>query len=72
MKGTFHSKNLTEHYIERVLKPHLLKNQIKKALIVLDQARCHLTAEFKNSLNNAGFELIFIPTGLTGIIYIVN
>ena len=33
-KGTVNSYNPTEHYIERILKPYLLKIQIKKSLFL--------------------------------------
>jgi hypothetical protein len=47
------------------LKPYLLKKQIKKSLVILDQARCHLTADFKSNLAEIGCEYEYIPPSLT-------
>lgn len=63
--GTFNSQNLTEHFVDRILKPHLLKNQLKKSLIILDHARPHITSQFQNALKSINCEVIFIPPRLT-------
>ncbi|RNA25757.1 pogo transposable element with KRAB domain-like [Brachionus plicatilis] len=67
-KGTFNSVNLKEHYVQRILRPHLLKNQIKKSLIILDRAKCHTQESFKDSLASCGCKLAFIPLSLTNIL----
>jgi hypothetical protein len=45
-----------------------LKNQIKQALFVIDQARCHMTEEFKNALRELNIEFYYIPASLTSIL----
>ena len=57
---------MVEDYVERVLKPYFLVNKLKKGLIILDQAKCHLTNQFKIALTDLNLEYIYIPARLTG------
>lgn len=59
---------MIDHYIERILKPYFLKNQIKEAYFILDQARCHQTEEFRAALASANIEYTFIPASLTSLL----
>jgi hypothetical protein len=60
---------LVEHFTSRVVQPYLLTNNLKKALIIMDQATCHKKAQFLESLQKLNCEVIFIPARLTGILY---
>jgi hypothetical protein len=42
-----------------------LKNQIKSAAVILDQATCHSKAIFETSIQNIGVELIYLPARMT-------
>lgn len=72
-KGTFKkTSNLVEDYIERCLKPYFLTNKLKKGLIILDQAKCHLTKEFQTALSDLNCEFLYIPPRLTGLFKFKN
>jgi hypothetical protein len=54
------------HFVQRVIRPYLLTNQIDKALIILDQAKPHITEELKSSFAAVNCDIVFIPARLTG------
>ena len=66
-EGTFNTYNLVEEYVERILKPYLLSNKLKKGLVILDQATCHKTSIFQTALTDLNIEYIYVPARLTGI-----
>jgi hypothetical protein len=45
-QGTFTADNLAEHYSNRVLKPYLLKKNLDKCLVFLDQASTYFSTSF--------------------------
>ena len=67
-EGTFTSANLISHYIERILKPYLKKKKIRKSFFLIDQARVHMTEQFKSSLRALNIEFIYIPASLTSLL----
>ena len=67
-KGTFNSENLTHHYVKRILRPYLEINMIEKPVIILDQARCHMTNQFVNALEARNAEIVFLPASLTSVL----
>jgi hypothetical protein len=64
-EGVFNTNILVDHFISRILKPHFLKWQITKSLVILDHDRNHITHIFKNTMESLGAELVFIPPDLT-------
>jgi hypothetical protein len=54
--------------VQRVIRPYLLTNRIDKALIILDQAKPHMTQELKSTFAAINCELVFIPARLTGVL----
>ncbi len=46
--------------MQRVIRPYLLTNQIDKALIILDQAKQHITEELKSSFAAVNCYIVFI------------
>jgi len=67
-EGVFNTNILVDHFISRILKPHFLKWQITKSLVILDHDRNHITHIFKNTMESLGAELVFIPPNLTSLL----
>jgi hypothetical protein len=57
-----------ERYISFVLLPFMLQRPGERALLLLDSFSVHLNEGVKDKLRNAGFDLLFIPKGMTGIL----
>jgi transposase-like protein len=57
-----------ERYIDAVLFPFMLRHPGERALLLLDSFSVHLNEGVKDKLRNAGFDLLFIPKGMTGIL----
>ena len=66
--GTFDSKILVEHYVDRILRPYFLQHKLDNGLIILDQARCHLQESFKSALKRNNLEFVYIPPSMTVIL----
>lgn len=49
-----------------MFKPHLFRKKIKKFLVVIDQARCHMPEKFKKAYEDLGGHVIYIPANMTG------
>ncbi|RNA22105.1 pogo transposable element with KRAB domain-like [Brachionus plicatilis] len=65
--ATFNDETIVE-YVSRVFHPHLLKDGITDAKLLLDSARCHSTPKVKEKFNECNFESVIIPPRLTGLL----
>ena len=55
-------------YIQRILIPYKYANNLEKILLLIDSARCHLTAPVYNYCAENGIVLLFIPPRLTNLL----
>lgn len=67
-KGTINSEVLVEHFIRRIWRPFLLMNCIKRALLVIDRAPCHLSKAFKEAMGRTRTNLYYIPARMTKLL----
>jgi transposase-like protein len=56
------------HYVDVVLVPFLAQYPGRRCLLLLDSFSVHLSAMIQTKLVNSGYDLLFIPKGMTGIL----
>jgi len=65
---TFDSNVITEGVIRRALFPHLLRNNLKRPLLFIDSAPCHLTTQVRDELNHHNIDTIVVPPRMTNLL----
>ena len=65
---TFDSNVITEGVIRRALLPHLLRNNLKRPLLFIDSAPCHLTTQVRDELNHHNIDTIVVPPRMTNLL----
>jgi len=57
-----------EKFIDTILVPFMQERFGTKCLLILDSFSVHRSDTIKNKLEHLGFDLLFIPTGMTGLL----
>jgi len=65
---TFDSDVITAGVIRRVLLPHLLINNLRKPLLFIDSAPCHLTTQVRDELNQHNIDTLVVPPRMTNLL----
>jgi hypothetical protein len=66
--GTFNADVMINQYIKQIFLPHVLRNNIKKPVIFLDKAPCHINKRFLQFCNQSKIKIVHIPANLTGLL----
>jgi hypothetical protein len=67
-KKTFDSNTINNCFIQRVLGPHVLRQNQLKSLIFLDSAPCHRTASVKSKFEEFKINLQLLPPRMTSLV----
>lgn len=54
--------------VDRLIVPYMLTNQLKKILLILDQAPPHISKSLQSYMRSKKILMHFIPKNLTGIL----
>ncbi|RNA05625.1 Pogo transposable element with [Brachionus plicatilis] len=55
-------------YAQRIVLPYKISQNYDKILLIIDSARCHLTAQVESFCVENGISLFFVPPGLTNML----
>jgi len=65
--GTFNDAMIIQ-YLERIVIPYMLRKKFASILLLIDQAKCHMTDIVKNFCNTKRIVLVFIPPRMTNLL----
>lgn len=66
--GNFDTQTIVESFFQRVLIPHILRNNLKNPIIYFDRAPCHFNDVVKTYLSKNNIEFEFFPPRLTNVL----
>ena len=66
--GNFNNSIISNQYLEKVLKPYMILNNLEHVNLFLDCAPCHCTANVKAAFSGANVDLIYVPKRLTNLL----
>ncbi len=65
--GTFNDAMIVQ-YLERIVIPYMLRKKFASVLLLIDQAKCHMTEMVKNFCISKRIVLVFIPPRMTNLL----